>query len=185
MLFGGESRSVMKLSHSLTLTKVAMCISDLFSSRRWCCFLMLSISLLTSSPLLARILLDDVMSQSEKKKTGVDGLSYQQRLALEQWLNDTFNLKNPSEDAEKKVEANPVYLSQNIDNGRVLELSDRSVWQVAPQDVYKSSFWIVPFPLEFIDNDDPVDKAIYPKKIVNKNTNVSVKVRMLQPPAHP
>lgn len=171
-------------SYPLTLTKVAMCLSDLFSSRRWCCSLILSTFLLTSTPLLARILLDDVMSPSDQKKTGVDGLSYQQRLALEQWLNATFVLKNPSEDEEKKVEANPVYLSQNIDNGRVLELSDRSVWQVAPQDIYKSSFWIVPFPLEFIDNTD-ADKATYPKKIVNKNTNVSVKVRMLHPPETP
>lgn len=155
-----------------------MWLSVLFSNPRWSYSTIFFILLITSLPLSGRIYLNDAMSQKEQRKTGVADLNYQQKLALEQWLNDNFVSKNHVE--EKKV--SDIYLSQNINNGKRLELSDGSLWEVSPLDVSKASFWIVPFPLELIDNSDPRDKDQYPKKIVNKNTNVSIKVRMAQPP---
>ncbi len=156
-----------------------MWLSALFSNRRWSCYATLFICLLMTCPCLARIFLDDAMSPEEQKKTGVAELSYPQRLALEQWLNDNFVAKAPEE--EKKINTNPLYLSQNIDNGKTLMLTDDSVWEVKPEDRSVSESWLTPFPLSITDNTDP-DKTTYPKKISNSNTNTSVKVRMIRPP---
>lgn len=156
-----------------------MWLSDSFSSQKWFCFASLCTCLVLSTQLFARITLTDTMPVSVQRKTGVENLSYQQKLALEQWLNDTFVLKN--QEAKKKDDTE-IYLSQNINNGQKLELSDGSIWEVMPDDVNKASFWIVPFPLEFIPNEDPIDQAQYPQKILNRNTGVTVKVKMITPP---
>jgi hypothetical protein len=127
------------------------------------------------------LFLNDVMPKDVQKMTGVADLSYKQRLILENWINDTFVLKNQPE--KKKTGSESLYLSQNIDNGKILELSDGSRWEVAPSDVERASFWIVPFPLYFVDNNDPFDNVTYPKKIVNQNTNLGIKVRQVRAPS--
>ncbi len=139
----------------------------------------MSICLLPCLPMNATILLNDVMNKDLQKRTGVADLSYKQRLALEQWLNDTFVLKN---DNEEKSEKKEIYLSQNINGGQQLELSDGSRWEVAPADVSRASFWLIPFPLKIVQNEDPKDNAQYPSVIINQNTGVGVKVRMTSPP---
>jgi hypothetical protein len=156
-----------------------MWLSVLSSSRGLLCSVIASTCLLMMPQLSALIFLDDVMTPSVQKKTGVDGLSYRQRLALEQWLNENFVMKNQAE--EKKI-SKGIYLSQNIDNGRQLELSDGSLWEVSPDDTTKASSWILPFPLKIEPNDDPVDKDQYPSKILNQNTGFSVKVKMVRAP---
>jgi hypothetical protein len=125
----------------------------------------------------SEIFLNDSMPKDVQKKTGVADLNYQQRLALEKWLNDTFVLKNPPE--KQKGNAN-LYLSQNIDNGKVLELSDGSRWEVAPDDVESAAFWITPFSLYFTPNTNTADNGTYPVKIVNENTGIGVKVKQLR-----
>lgn len=157
-----------------------MWLLDLCTSPRSRWSAAVSICLLIQAALHAEeMFLNDVMPKDVQKKTGVSDLSYKQRLALEKWINDTFVLKNPPE--KKKVEET-LYLSQNIDNGKVLELTDGSAWQVAPDDVERAAFWIIPFPLYFVDNNDPNDNDKYPKKIVNRNTGLGVKVRQLRAP---
>ena len=99
--------------------------------------LILTCSQLQSS----EIILDDVMSQEEQKKTGIKKLSFKQKVALESWLNRTFVLK------EKASEnTTPLSLSINIDRGEKLQLSDGSVWLIAPTDRQISSIWLTPFP---------------------------------------
>ncbi len=152
---------------------------DFLSSPRLRWSAVLSIFLLTQTALYpTEFFLNDVMPKDVQKKTGVADLSYKQRLALEKWLNDNFELKNPQE--KRKVAAN-LYLSQNIDNGKVLELSDGSLWRVAPEDVERAAFWIIPFPLYFVNNNSP-DNNEYPLKIVNQNTGLGVRVQQLRPP---
>jgi hypothetical protein len=75
-----------------------------------------------------------------------------------------------------------LYLSQNINNGQILELSDGSRWEVAPEDIERASFWIVPFPLYMTENTNTADNAEFPMKIVNENTRIGVKVRQLRKP---
>lgn len=158
-----------------------MWLLDSFTSRRLRWSAVALICLLLQAGLHAEeIFLNEVMSKEMQKKTGVANLSYQQRLALEKWLNDNFVQKNHQ---EKKKSEEEITLSQNIDNGKVLELSDGSLWQVAPDDVERAAFWIIPFPLYFVKNSDPADNTEYPMKIVNQNTNLGVKVKQIRAPA--
>lgn len=161
-------------------TKVAMWLLDSFSSvrLRWCATILTCLSLQVTLQ-ANEFFLNEVMPKEVQKKTGVADLSYKQRLALESWLNETFVLKNPP---EKKKATEYLYLSQNINNGKILELNDGSRWEVAPDDVERSSYWIVPFPLYFTQNKDTADNQMYPLKIVNQNTGIGVKVRQLRAP---
>lgn len=133
-----------------------------------------------------QIMLDDVMTREEQKKTGVYNLSPKEKIELENWLNRTFVLKDqgaPTEQAQ-------LYLSININNGQKLQLSDESIWEIAPADVQTAAVWITPFPVKIVPSNDPN----YPSLIVNTNTGISVKARRLestpppvesQPPSQP
>lgn len=157
-----------------------MWLLDFCSSPRlqWSATILTCLSLQVALP-ADEFFLNDVMPKDVQKKTGVADLSYKQRLALENWLNETFVQKNPPE-KKKKVEY--LYLSQNIDNGKILELNDGSRWEVAPDDIERAAYWIIPFPLYFVQNNDPADNQTYPVKIVNQNTGIGVKARQLRAP---
>jgi hypothetical protein len=120
------------------------------------------------SPLQAQIVLDEVMSKDEQKTTGVANLSRMQKLALEAWLNKNFVVKGKAEAPQPQLS-----LSINIDNGQKLELSDNSLWEIAPNDVQTSAVWITPFPVKITSSGDPD----YPCLIVNLNSGASVKAR--------
>lgn len=123
------------------------------------------------SQVQAQIILDEVMSRHEQKKTGVANLSRVQKIALEDWLNQNFVLK-PKEGTQSQQQSE-LSLSINIDNGQKLELSDNSLWEIAPSDMPTSSVWITPFPVKITPSGDPD----YPCLIVNLNSGVSVKAR--------
>jgi hypothetical protein len=130
------------------------------------------------SQLQAQIVLDDVMSRDEQKKTGVANLSRFQKIALEDWLNKNF-IPKPKEQTAQPAELS---LSINMDNGKKLLLSDNSLWEISPADVTTSSVWITPFPVKLTPSADPD----YPCLIVNLNSGISVKARQIpnstQPP---
>lgn len=109
------------------------------------------------------------MTPEEKKATGYATLSPKEQKALENWIEAHFI---PIE--EKK---DSLYLNVNIQNGKILILSDGSEWEVAPQDRSISSLWITPFPLEIQDGGSQE----FPNLIVNLN-NPSEKVRVKKLP---
>ena len=129
--------------------------------------------ILPFSTLQAQMLLDEVMSQEDQKKTGVANLSRKQKLALEAWLNQNFVLKS-----QQKPPPSELSLSINIDNGRKLQLSDNSLWEIAPNDVPTSTVWITPFPVKVTASGDPD----YPCLLVNLNSGASVKARQISSP---
>ena len=130
---------------------------------------------LAYSPLQAQqqIILDEVMTRDDQKKTGVANLSRTQKIALETWLNNTFVLK-PKEQAPPPTAQ--LSLSINIDNGQKLQLSDNSIWEIAPSDVPTAAVWITPFPVKITQSNDPD----YPYLLVNINNGISVKARKAQ-----
>ena len=132
--------------------------------------LLISLALVASSSLQAQqeIILDQVMSREDQKKTGVANLSMKQKVALEAWLNQNFVLKSKEQTPSVQLS-----LSINIDNGQRLQLSDDSLWEIAPDDVRTASVWITPFPVKIVPSNDPN----YPSMLVNVNTGVSVKAR--------
>ncbi len=137
--------------------------------------LLLTMFVMTLSQLQAQIILDEVMSRDEQKKTGVATLSRTQKTALEAWLNQNFVLKSKEE--APPPQQSELSLSINIDNGQKIELSDNSLWEIAPSDVPTSAIWITPFPVKIIPSGDPD----YPCSIVNLNSGVSVKARPSKP----
>lgn len=141
--------------------------------RRSISALILTAISLHCSFLQAQMLLDEVMSKEDQKKTGVNKLNKNQKIALENWLNQNFTLKAATKEPQSEL-----FLSINIDNGHKIQLSDNTLWEVSPDDVYTSSFWLTPFAVKIIPSGDPD----YPCLIVNKDSNVSVKARRIFAP---
>jgi hypothetical protein len=108
------------------------------------------------------------MTKEEQRKTGVYRLSFAQKVQLESWLNKNFISKIP-----EPVKGAALFLSINIANGRKIQLSDNSIWEIAPSDVSITAVWLTSFPVEINPSNDPE----YPYLITNVNTGVSVKAR--------
>ena len=124
---------------------------------------------LTFTPLPAdQILLEEVMTKEEQKRTGVYKMTMQQKIELEAWLNKNFILKNAKVNNQTQIS-----MSININNGQKLQLSDNSIWEVDPNDVSTAAIWITAFPVQIAPSQDPA----YPFLIINTNTGVSVKVK--------
>ena len=134
--------------------------------------LFFTLSLLSASAALhADFLLDQVMPQDVQKQTGVANLSLQQKIALENWLNENFVLKTAAE----KTKAIKRFLSINIDNGNKLLLSDNSLWQVSPDDVSISGTWLTPVQIDIKSSNNPD----YPCLLINTTSGSSVKARQI------
>lgn len=130
--------------------------------------LYIALLLLCYSLSAGEILLDSVMSKDEQLKTGVNTLSPTQKMELEAWLSRTFTLKAP-----ETPHAASLSLTLNIDNGKKIQLSDNTVWEIAPVDIARAAVWITPFPVAV----EPSGDVSYPFRIINKTTGNSVQAR--------
>lgn len=126
-----------------------------------------------STKLLGTMRLNEVMSADEQQKTGVANLSDVQKKELENWINNTFVLKTATTSA-----AQSIYLQQNIQGGTQLMFSDGSLYEIAPTDRAKATFWLTPIAVTIEPSGDPN----YPSKITNTLTNVSVNAKMIKAP---
>lgn len=123
--------------------------------------------ILFSNKVFGAFQLNDVMSADEQKKTGVSGLSDAQKKELESWLNNNFVQKTTAP-APK-----PLSLQQNMNGGAQLIFSDGSVYEIAPEDRSKTTFWLTPINVTMEPSGDPN----YPTKITNSLTSVSVNAK--------
>lgn len=139
-------------------------------------------------PGFAQIHLEDMMSDDEKIQTGVATLTANEKMALELWINKNFVPRGNAPAPAPKSEEN-LYLSENIEGGKKLRLSDGSTYEISPDDVQLTNFWITPFPIKILPSQDPN----YPILIINTNTGTAVKAKLLPiggvqstpPPAQP
>ena len=116
------------------------------------------------------IFLDDVMSRNMQKQTGVYDLNHNQKYFLEVWINDKFVLReSPPPPPQASLS-----MAENMEGGQKLMLSNGLIYEVSPADVSVASTWLSPFPIAIEEGDD----VNYPLKLVNKNTNVSINVRL-------
>ncbi len=122
--------------------------------------------LILAVPIFAKIVLNDAMTSEEKEQTGVNDLNYSQRMALQEWINTNFELKEDHPQKRKEQ----LYLSLNIEDGAKLELSNGSTYEIAPEDHLYTAYWITPFPVMLGKSDNPD----YPVLITNMNTGTSV-----------
>ncbi|MCB1117649.1 MAG: hypothetical protein KDK50_03595 [Chlamydiia bacterium] len=72
-----------------------------------------------------------------------------------------------------KPPAEPLAITENLHGGRVLRLSDNSIWEVAPEDINYTQLWVTPFRVK-IDYTGNVD---YPYTLTNETSQTSVRVR--------
>ncbi len=139
-----------------------------------CIFALCAVSF-ASSLLANPLVLDEVMSREDQKRTGVAYLSTNQRIALEQWLNKNCNC--PSRITPVEEEKN-LYVSINIDSGKKIQLNDNSIWDVDPRDYSLSEAWLASIPVKIVPSFDPD----FPCLLVNRNTGVSIRVKKGEAP---
>jgi hypothetical protein len=122
--------------------------------------------------LYADISLDSSMTAEQQQSTGVSTLSPEQKKALESWLNANFEPK-------KIKAAGSLSLSENIENGKQLRLSNGALYEIAPQDRVHTALWITPFPITIEKSGDPS----YPDKLINGYSQTSVKAKLVEQPS--
>ena len=124
------------------------------------------------SPLFALILVDKMMTPEDQKHTGVSKLTEAEQRHLEQWLNEHFVLKS---EREKQAFSDGAYVSEIINGGQQVRLSDNSLYELAPEDWSKAQAWIAPTNVQvsFSDNE------FYPFNITNPLSGYSVKARLV------
>lgn len=114
--------------------------------------------------------IDDHMPLDVQKETGVQNLTPQQKRALGTWLEQEFKRRGCVDPRKGHVE---LFLSENINNGKFLRLSDDSLWEVDPIDISRADVWLFPFPVKIDHNG----RADFPYTITNMNTGSKVDVR--------
>ncbi len=151
--------------------------------------------------ILGVIQLNDVMTPDQQQKTGVAKLSREQKNQLETWINDKFVLKpvttatgtttpnTPPTPTTPPIPAGPMppaglkelYVSENLDGGAKLQLSNGDTYEIHPSDRDVSSAWLLPSNVTITPNKDPT----YPVNITNTVSNTSVKARKFDPSRPP
>lgn len=133
-------------------------------------FALLFFAVFNADKLLATIQLSDEMTMEEQQTTGIDNLSDSQKQALEKWINEKFILKSTATDTS------PITLQQNMNNGSQLELSNGSIYEIAPSDKAKTLYWLTPIEIKISPSDDPM----FPYSLTNTLSGVSVRAKQLR-----
>lgn len=139
----------------------------------------LSLALLTTA--LSAATLNELMPPEVQKQTGVDRLSEEQKKALADWISTQMSQTQQNATTYSSTDTQPDsierYLSENIQGGRVLRLSDNTMWEVNPDDVTISRIWLFPFPVKI--EPDEVTNPAYPYKFTNLRTGTVIHVKKL------
>src|SRR3989337_1421877 len=125
-----------------------------------------------SSPLSALILIEDVMSPKDQEETGVSKLTRMEKLYLKKWLNKKFILKSEKEQIN---DTTSLYVSEIINQGQQLRLSNNSLYEIAPDDWELAQAWIAPTVVRVTFSNDPY----YPWTITNPLSGYSVRGRLI------
>lgn len=114
---------------------------------------------------------DELMSNREKKKTGIKKLTPKQRQALHQWINTHFEVKESSYTGHLPT------ISEIMHSGKYLKLTDHSFWEISPSDRPIVQGWLTPAKIKIKASSDPE----YPFILVNQDTKTEVKAKKIAP----
>ncbi|MFY7842511.1 MAG: hypothetical protein ACOVOR_00605 [Rhabdochlamydiaceae bacterium] len=123
-----------------------------------------------SASCFSTIIIDEYMSKEEKKELGLDQLSYQEFVKLENWLNKHFIPKKTKEDFSKQL-----VVLENLNGGKEIVLSDGRIFEIHPEDRHLSASWISPASIEVQDSQE----ALYPFYLKNSQTESLVRAKKL------
>lgn len=115
--------------------------------------------------------LTEMMSVEDQKKTGIIRLKQHEKAALAAWLYEHCFAKEPHSSGKDDV----LKVSINIDDGKKLQLTDDSIWEVDPQDLSVSSTWIGDIDVKIYSSGN----RSYPYFIINTKTNHFVRARKI------
>ena len=132
----------------------------------------LGFSFLFSSPAFSLILLDQEMTPEEQKKSGISKLSEQEQRHLEEGLNDNFHKKS---EYEQNQFGSELYVSEVINDGQQLRLSDNTLYEIAPEDWVHAQAWIALAKVQVIHSKD----EYYPFSITNPLSGYTVRARLI------
>lgn len=107
------------------------------------------------------------MTPQEIEQTGLSKLSFEEHTALQSWIDERYKRR-----AQVKKKAGPI-LQENLQNGRYIGLSDRSIWEIHPADTPITQGWITPVEIKAAPSGD----AKYPYTLTNSLTGSSVKAK--------
>ena len=85
-------------------------------------------------------------------------------------MNEKFVLKTAMS------ETPPLTLQQNLQNGSQLELSDGSIYEIAPSDRSKTTFWLTPVPIKITASNDPR----YPVLLTDTLSGIGVRAKQVR-----
>ena len=128
-------------------------------------------SLIAFFSLFAAQTLDYEMNRQQQKDTGVYKVSEKQKASLQQWIDSHYAKRE--EPLAIANAAAPAVLQENLQSGRYIRLSDRTTWEINPEDTLITQSWITPAEILVSQSGDPV----YPYKLTNSLTGSSVKAQ--------
>lgn len=115
------------------------------------------------------------MNAKDKKATGVYKLTTKEKVALQNWIDARYD-KRPAPIATDADTKEHGVLTENLNNGRHIRLSDHSLWEIRPSDTPLTQAWITPVEIYVSRSDDPN----YPYKLTNSLTGTSVHAKAIQ-----
>ena len=97
-------------------------------------------------------------------------------LALFLWYSPrVLGVVEPTKETEISTPAKRIYLTENLYGGKNLRFSDGSLYEIAPQDMDKTSLWLTPFDVQIAESSDPA----YPYTLTNPFTQQTVKAKLV------
>src|SRR5262249_22207433 len=120
-----------------------------------------------------------LMSTEEARATGVDGLSTDQRYALEAWIagivGAAMRASGGGETYASKGDGH--WVSESALDGRVVALEDESLWEIAPTDRVNTILWLPTTSVTVVKS--PHAWGLYRYLLVNTEDNENVSARYL------
>lgn len=113
--------------------------------------------------------LEEMMSLEDQKTTGVIRLTKEQKEALAKWLvKHGYFDKVVGDDTIHALK-----IAMNVYEGKILMLSDNSVYEIAPDDRNVASQWLSAIPIKVSKSTN----RDYPFVLTNLRSHISIKAK--------
>jgi hypothetical protein len=106
------------------------------------------------------------MSEKEIQQTGINKLTAQEKMTLQEWVDQHYTKKHLS----NKKKSDPL-IYEVLHLGSLIRLSDDTLWEIHKENTLITQSWITPVGIKVTHNDDPK----YPYTLTNTLTGSSVK----------
>jgi hypothetical protein len=125
------------------------------------------------SVILLATAFDADMSVSQMRATGVAKLSAKEKRALGKWIEENYSKKTPTAPVAAAKQKAPI-IEENLNSGRYIRLSDKTLWEIHPSDTLLTQGWITPVEIKIERTNEDSN---YPFTLTNTLTGSSVRAR--------